>query len=288
MTSYKYQHYIPAGHQALFSDGSSTKNLVCKYDFGKSILYSRLQNPKNHGGKNHLYSFPTDLIINQEQKTYLETHFFSQDGKFVDVVKKIMRYEPISTNDVYQITHYIAGMKNRHPITIKNREKDVTQSALENMFADDPKMIELFMSEGVKFVPKSEEDFVQVSLLKEMLNSFDANLRDLCDISMNLLFSDSEEFILSDKPFVGMRDGSLAPNADNLSSDIDYFLPLSKNICAHLNGPGQRLKCYSIGEKKVEIINNLQIASAEKFLISSSLNVLKKNLDKAVVTYKIQ
>ena len=288
MANYKYQHYIPAGHQALFSDGSSTKNFVCKYDCVKSIIYSRLQNPKNHGGKNHLYSFPSDLVLSEEQKTYLETHFFSQDGQFVGVVKKIMRDEPISENDVYQITKYIAGMKNRHPSIIKSREKNITQSALEHMFGDDAKMIEIFKSEEVKFVPKSEDDFIQASSLNEMLKSFVENLHDLCDISMNLLVSDSEEFILSDRPLVGMIDGTLTPDADKLSSDIDYFMPLSKNICAHLNGSGQRLNGYSIDDKRVGIINKLQIASAKEFVIASSVSVLKQNLDKAGVTYVVQ
>lgn len=287
MASYTYQHYIPAGHQALFSDGR-IKNFVCKYDCGKSIIYSRLQNPKNHGGKNHLYSFPSDLVLNDEQKTYLETHFFSQDGQFVGVVKKIMRDEPISENDVYQIIKYIAGMKNRHPSTIKSKEKDVTQSALEFMFGGDSKMIELFKSEGVRFVPKSEGDFVQASSLNEMLNSFVANLHDLCDISMNILVSDNEEFILSDRPFVGMKNGSPNPDTDNLSSDTDYFLPLSKNICVHLNGSGQHLNGYYIDEARVRVINKLQIASAKEFVIASSVSVLKNNLDEAGVTYVVQ
>ena len=105
---------------------------------------------------------------------------------------------------------------------------------------------------------------------------------------MNIFFSKQAEFILSDKPFVGVKDGSLISNTDEISSDCDYFLPLSKNICVHLNGEGQLLRFLEISEDGVGKINKLQIASANKFVIASSIDVLAMNLDNAGVEYVVK
>jgi len=155
---------------------------VYKYNKKKFIVYTTPQNPKNQGGERHLYSFPDGLVTSNELKTYLEHKYFCHDGQFISVIKKLISNTEINENDVYQITKYIANTNNRHPVSLNNKEKDVTQLALEHMFGHDSKLIDLFKSEDVKFVPQSKEEFLKISSLQNMLRSIVKNLHELCNI----------------------------------------------------------------------------------------------------------
>lgn len=286
MSSYKYQHYLPSGHQKLFSNQVDSDGFVFKYDKTKSVVYSNRQNPKNHGGRRHLYSYP-DGLCNSEEKTYLEKNYFSQDGNFVKVVKKLLSSKEVDDSDVYQITKYIANINNRHPSALESQGYDVTQMALNHLFGFDSKLTEAFKSE-VRFIPSDESEFIKVTSLSYMLRSIVDNLHELCDISMNFLFSEGEEFILSDIPFVGMNNEYSLLKTNKLSPENDYFLPLSKTLCAHLNGAGQNLNAYTVDDQRVKIINRLQICSAQDFIVASSLDVLRKNLDGCNIEYEVK
>ena len=230
MTNYKYQHYLPVGHQKLFSSETDGRYFVCKYDKRKAIVYSNTQNPKNHGGKKHLYSYPDGLIASSEKKTYLERKYFSSDGDFVSAVKKLISGTKADEKDIYQISKYIANTNNRHPENLNNNEKDVTQSALEHMFGHDSELASLFGSLDIVFVPEPEDEFVKVSSLKYMLHSITQNLHELCCINMNILVSDEQEFVLSDAPFVGTSDGLALLSTASIDPDNNYYLPLSMLI----------------------------------------------------------
>ena len=169
MANYKYQHYLPSGHQKLFSCDDDSRGFVCKYDKRNNVVYSVMQNPKNHGGKKHLYSYPSSLISSEEQKIYLEQKYFSHDGQFVGVIQKLINNSEITDDDVYQITKYIANINNRHPAILEDNEKDVTQIALNTMLGNDSNLIDFLTSEGVEFIPEDNEDFVKISNLREML-----------------------------------------------------------------------------------------------------------------------
>jgi hypothetical protein len=286
MSSYTYQHYLPAGHQRLFSNQAGSGEFVFKYDKTKSVVYSNSQKPKNHGGKSHLYSYPNSLCDSDEQ-TYLEQKYFSQDGDFVAVVKKLLSSKEVDVTDIYQITKYIANMNNRHPSTLETQEHDITKMALEYLFFFDSKLTDFFKSE-VEFIPSDEGEFIKIMSLSYMLRSIVENLDELCNISMNFLFSEHEEFILSDIPFVGISNELSLLNTSKLSPENQYLLPLSKTLCAHLNMSGQELKAYIVDGQKVKIINRLQILSAKKFVVASSLEILCKNLDENNIRYEVK
>lgn len=286
MANYKYQHYLPSGHQKFFSSENGSQKRVCKYSKIKQIVYTTLQKPKNQGGRKHLYSLPDGLVTSDEQKTYLEQKYFCHDGQFINVINKLISNTEINETDVYQITKYIANINNRNPFQLDNKEKDIKQLALEHIFGHDSKLIDLFKAEDVEFVPQSGEDFRKISSLQNMMRSIVENLHELCNISMNILVSDRDEFILSDTPFVGMANNLSLISTTSLTPECNYFLPLTKNICAHLNGEGQNLNSYFIDSDRVQIINNLQISSAKEFVIASSVEVLQANLERSGVIYE--
>ena len=169
MASNKYQHYIPAGHQALFSSATDSSGCVYKYDSQKSIVHSRLQDPRRYGGENHLYSYPDNVVTSNQEKTSLETDFFSQDGEFVRVVKQIIKGEQSSPEDIYQIQKYIAITNNRHPSTInykRDKRGDLASTIIEEIFALNSRASDMINEFDVKLEIESQESISKVCMLR--------------------------------------------------------------------------------------------------------------------------
>lgn len=283
MANYKYQHYIPAGHQKLFS--TCDNKSIFKYDVNSSIIYKHSQNANNFGGQNHLYNFPSDLA--SDKTTYLEKEYFSQDGEFLISAKKIINKSELTESDLYNITKYIANINNRHPEQLSTSYNNQTSTILSVLFSNDKVLVDYF-SKLIQVEEKECDTLRKASSLIKMLLNIKDNLNNLCDISMNILYSDSREFILADRPFVGVTPQGEIIRPTFIDNRNNYFLPLSNKTCIHLNGAGQHLKTLEINDETVNIINTQQIKAADNFLIASSVNTLRENLELNNVKYTIK
>jgi hypothetical protein len=108
------QHYLPEVYLNGFATGTG---VVWRYDRGNCVL--KPLPPRVIAAERDLYSIITGDELSQE----IETRWFSPlDGRFGPILRKILKGEELSTDDLMHLANFVAYLRVRTPATIRETE----------------------------------------------------------------------------------------------------------------------------------------------------------------------